>query len=202
MNKHNKKEGNNLNCIDYPSWIMAFTTIVICLITAYYAYCAKKQVEATRDSIYQSQRAFVFISAMNSGQNIVNGKVKQYIVQADIQNTGNTVANNVKIWFKSGPNHNFIADGYPLPTSIIGPHSIYKSSYLFIPLEDMINLGKNKTPIYIWSRIEYRDMYKPERVHYCEQINLLELIRDPLEVVQTQDIPSVQFKLYSSHCTE
>lgn len=55
MTKHNKKEGDNMECIDWPSWIQAISTIVIIFVTGYYAYYAREQVKQMEAAVKEAR---------------------------------------------------------------------------------------------------------------------------------------------------
>ena len=44
-----------MECIDWPSWIQAISTIAIVFVTTYYAYCARQQVRQMESSVKESR---------------------------------------------------------------------------------------------------------------------------------------------------
>jgi hypothetical protein len=51
-----------------------------------------------------------------------------------------------------------------------------------IPIDDLIGKWNWETEIFVWSRIEYTDIFDPGLIHYHEQCARVDVIHDPSEV--------------------
>jgi hypothetical protein len=53
----------------------------------------------------------------------------------------------------------------------------------------------------VWTRVEYRDIFRPEILHWHEQCAMVMLIRDPKTLVRRGEPSSLVFRSYGPQNT-
>jgi hypothetical protein len=175
---------------------------------------AAQQSEDTRRSIgiaeqalVYIERAFVFAKGFQHSLDIRNGNIENYIIFVTWENFGNTPANDVRSWIKwqSFPMNedrdaSFVADN-PGPSTVLAPRNNMQSASVTIPLEAMLQNWRHETEIWVWSRIEYKDVFNAQILHHHEQCGRIEMIREP-STIPPGDHPShIQFIAYGPQNT-
>jgi hypothetical protein len=139
-------------------------------------------------------RAFVF-GKFESAPNVGDaGTITQYIFYVPFENVGLTPATHVRSWLKvhgrpKGENVDptFVVDEVSPPT-VMGPRTVLQSSLIAIPLPAMMACWRQETEIFVWSRIEYRDIFDPDILHHHEQCGNVVLLRQP-DIVPAPNSP-------------
>src|ERR1019366_2960688 len=77
-------------------------------------------------------------------------------------------------------------------STVFGPHAKGQSAFRTIPITTMIECWNKKTAIFIWGRVEYRDIFDLVTVHHHEQCARMELIHEPSVAPPKDHPPYVQ----------
>jgi hypothetical protein len=164
-------------------------------------------IRAAEQALISVERAFVFGKGFQNRLDIQNGNIENYIVFVIWENFGNTPANEVRSWIKwqSSPmNENkdtsFVADK-PGASTVLGPRNSMQSASAIIPLEVMLQNWSHETEIWVWSRVEYRDIFNAEILHHHEQCARVEMLHEPSIIPPGDHPPYVQFTLYGPQNT-
>jgi len=186
--------------------IAAFTVIVG--VGTIFLWAATRALVCGTERVSQTQlRAFIFAKGFEQATNVFTDRaqpyIKEYVFWSKIENVGLTTATDVKIWILKKilptsedrePNFEWRNEG---TSAVIGPRGIAQTSFVTIPLENMIELWEHRVEIYLATRIEYRDMFNPSVVHHHEQCAILDLLRHPADVENdTKNLPRVMMRGY------
>jgi hypothetical protein len=185
--------------------IIAFFTFTLWRATDRLWQAGERQLGHLDETAKRQLRAFVFGKGFQPALDLQNGVIKSYIVFAPFENVGLTPANDVRAWiaFKTVPINEereitFATDAAIIPIPL-GPRATAQTGIVFIPLPIMTAAWHNQIKIFIWCRIEYRDIF--DDLHHHEQFAHVTVIHDPVDI-PPKDHPSyVQFQFYGPQNT-
>jgi hypothetical protein len=170
------------------------------------AEAAKGSAETADRALRITQRAFVFAQGFGSGPNIHpsgdGDRVEEYWFFAPVVNVGNTPATNARIridtqTFPTIKNREpFFAHPIGGSQAVIGPRIEIKSQYRTVPIEVLLQVWRNEAELYVWTFLEYRDIFDPEVVHHHQQCARIGLIHDPRDIPPADHPPYVTFTIY------
>jgi hypothetical protein len=133
-----------------------------------------------------AQRAFVYLKGINSGIHHINGRIADYVVWSPIENFGQTPANGLQVWsrFEVVPAN----AGVPIfprepneRTTALGPRVRFQTTYMAIPLASLSAVWRDESAIFVWVRVEYRDIFNPKVVRHHQICSRVRLLYDPSE---------------------
>ncbi|MGO9139163.1 MAG: hypothetical protein ACLP9S_13870 [Syntrophales bacterium] len=180
-----------MECIDWPSWIQAIATIVICFITGFYAYYAKKQskkmeetAEATQisadaakraaDALPVTERAYVFVTIDTQKIELVYDRDRGHEGLFDfgasirIWNHGRTPAIINKIRGVISLEKATIPEieEIEIPTGIVLGNDKWRPIPVSRRINDneLKNIAALNTPTYCCGRVEYKDIFNGDHV--------------------------------------
>lgn len=187
-------------------WLAVVTT-ALAIFTALLWYATVKLVKGAEDIARRQSRAFLFGKGFSSGPNIVDERVKEYVVFSEIENVGMTSATDVRIWvqWKQFPMNEDLSPMFERDASgqsaVMGPRAVGRTGYITIPIESLIQNWTHKTEILVWSRVEYRDVFDPKVLHHHEQCARIETIHDPTDLPPMGHPPYLSFAVYGPQNT-
>jgi hypothetical protein len=76
-----------------------------------------------------------------------------------------------------------------------------QSASAIIPLEAILQNWRHQTEIWVWSRVEYRDIFHGDILHHHEQCARVEMIHEPSAIPPEDHPSSVQFIVYGPQNT-
>jgi hypothetical protein len=190
-----------------PTLVLAFYTARLSKSTDKLWASSEMQSQHTERALLATQRAFVFGQGFSQMVAIQENDIKGYLIFVTFKNVGVTPAVDVRNSMKFtehrvGDNSEikFRADKRG-PMTVIGPHAPVKSGYMPIPLANMVSLRRGETGIFVWSRIEYRDVFDRKVLHHHEQCAQIKLLRDPTAVPSKGDSSAINFEVYGPQNT-
>ncbi len=155
------------------------------------AKAAERSADAAHKTLAVAQRAFVFTKNINHGINI-NTRGRENVIDhiffwADVENVGLTPATHVETWmqFETVPwsvrtvpaFHKFAHEDESY--SALGPRVTYGTTQTAIPIAKIMECWNHQIRIYLYARIEYRDIFDPAFIHHHEQCVQLDIISNP-----------------------
>lgn len=166
------------------------------------ASAAERSAKISGQSLSTAQRAFVFLKGFDSIPNIFENVLKEYVIFAYAENAGVTPAQDVRFASSiqmqrgSAPQVPFFKTDFTgSSTSVMGPRSQVRSGYLPVSAGDLYDCWLGKTKIFIWMRLEYRDIFSQELLHHHEQCAEISLIHDPRSAPPMGHPPYLQFRV-------
>jgi hypothetical protein len=153
-------------------------------------------------------RAFVFPKGFDIGVNLDNGPSGQsvivnYFVSVTFENVGLTPALEMQAFLgtKIFPMNedrepSFQKDNRLAPNGVLGPRTITRTGMLAIELETMMQHWRNETEIFVWFRVEYKDVFNPTKVHHSQLCCRIEQMREPNIFIPNQKDSAVRFTGY------
>jgi hypothetical protein len=171
---------------------------------------AKAQLDLTTEVMRLTQRAFVFGSDLQVAQNLdpATGVVTDIILRMKIMNFGMTPATDLRTWitFQGHPMNQdraitFTPADYTASVGVLGPHSDGYSTHLFIPIRYWAENWRRETELLVWFRVEYRDIFEPEKLHHHESTCRVELYRDPTIVPPKPEPMAIGFESWGPQNT-
>ena len=176
-------------------------------ITAQQSEEIKRSIVIAEQALVSVERAWVFAKGFQNRSDIQNGNIENHIVFVKWENFGNTPANEVRAWIKwqSFPMNedrdaSFVADN-PSASTVLGPRNSMQSSDAIIPVEAMLQNWRHETEIWVWSRVEYKDIFNAEILHYHEQCARVEMIDEPSSTSAGDHPSQVRFIVYGTQNT-
>ena len=164
------------------------------------ANASEKSAMVAGQSLSTAQRAFVFWKGFDCGVNIHDGNLKEYVIFADAENAGVTPAQdvrftcNVQIQRGSAPQVPVFKGDFSAATSIVmGPRSKARSGYLTVSIDDLYECWQGRAKVFVWMRLEYKDIFSPDLIHHHEQCAQIQLIHDPREIPPSNHLSYLQF---------
>lgn len=161
-----------------------------------------KAGERQLETVVQTQRAFVFAQGFYSTPNVDKKfNVTEYLIAVDWKNTGLTpaldahsgiaghmvpLAQTTPPWFGQS-----IAGG---PTIVLGPSREMGPPSLHIPLDPIVHVWRGRLRIYVWARVEYRDVFS-KAIHFQEQCAELNVLGDPTRLPPKGAGPRIGFTI-------
>jgi hypothetical protein len=158
--------------------VLAISTVGLWVVTVFAFRHSRKTAE-------RQLRAFVFGKGFDRGLNLTDGKIEQYLFFVTFENVGLTPATDVrsKLTVQNFP---MSEDKEPIfdstitgPATVVGPRGTSQSTFVGVSIQTMMENWRHETEIFVWSRIEYRDIFQPEILHHHEQCARVELIHEP-----------------------
>ena len=147
---------------------------------------AERIATISGQSLSTAQRAFVFWKGFDCAPHVSDDVLKEYVIFADAENAGMTPAQdvrfttNIQIQRGSAPQVPFFkTDLTGSSSSVMGPRSQARITYLTISVEDLYDCWKGRAKIFVWMRLEYKDIFSQELRHHHEQCAEIVLIHDP-----------------------
>ncbi len=188
--------------ITYSTVWLAIVTTFLALFTAYLWDATRKLVRSSEETAKRQLRAFIFGKGFNHGPHIWDGTIREYVFWVTWENVGLTPGTDVCSWIevKTRPTNEdqqtvFAPSKERRPT-VMGPRATAQTAFITVPLEAMMQRWRNETKIFLWSRIEYRDIFEPNTLHHHEQCVSVELIHDPSAIPPEGHPPYVTFVVY------
>ena len=167
------------------------------------ATAAERGAEIAERSLTVAQRAFVFGKGFTSAVHFIDEKLAEYVFWTELENAGHTPATRVQSWIntrgipgETPQEPTFQKDIEVEASTVLGPRATAQSGYVSVPLATMIDSWNKKTAVFIWSRVEYRDIFDPDKVRHHEQCARIEVIHEPSTVPPQGHPPYVQFTSY------
>lgn len=169
------------------------------------AAAAEQSATVSAQSLSVAQRAFVFWKGFESGLNISGNEskeyaIKEYVIFAHAENVGVTPAQDVRLTCKvqvepgSDPQIPIFKDSASKSVStVLGPKSGARSAYLPVSVVDLYECWEGRTKIFVWMRLEYKDIFNSDLIHHHEQCAEIQLIHDPREIPSKEHPPYLQF---------
>jgi len=153
------------NKINFPSWITAFCTVAIAIITGFYTHYASEQVAQMKvvvknanNQLRLEQRAWV--APFNISSEAIGNKT---IFKVLFKNTGKTPALNVTAWINRTDRLDQITsiDPYSLePGFILIQEGVGNTSTSDSPIEARdVEAIKHGLQIYVYGTIRYQDIF-------------------------------------------
>jgi hypothetical protein len=189
--------------------LIAWGTVALAVITAFLALFTFRLWKSTGRLVISAEetakrqlRAFIFGKGFNHGPNIWDGKIKEYVFSVTWENVGLTPGVDVCNWFqfKTLPVNDeqdiIFAPSIERRSTVMGPRATAQTSYLTIPLETMMKCWRKEITIFIWSRVEYRDIFDQTTIHHHEQCASIDFIHDPSAIPPEGHPPYIQFTIY------
>ena len=206
--EHGREQATEITILGIKpgEWLLGIVTWMLWVATV-------NLVRGSEKTAQQQLRAFVFAKGFSSIPNLEgppdNPRVAEYWFFFTSENVGLTPAQELRSYFRSEilpknedvephfePDRNFGA------AIVLGPRSPGRSGYIIIDVDDLVRCWRNELEIYLWSRLEYRDILNPEILHHHEQCARLQFIHDPSELPPSIDHPSyVVFNMYGPQNT-
>jgi hypothetical protein len=152
------------------------------------ANAAKRSADTAERALTIAQRAFVFGKGFEVGLHTTDERLIEYPVFVDFGNVGTTPATDVRAWIKTETIPNIeqripaFAPTDPGPSTVLGPNSTLRSGIATIPVPTMVQVWRGEANVFVWSRIEYRDIFDPGFLHHHEQCVQVQLIHEPSTV--------------------
>ena len=178
---------------------LAFLTLVLALGTIFLWWATKRLVQGSEQTAVRQLRAYVFGKGFTAGPNMGDQGIVEYVVFQEFENVGLTPATGVQAWlyiqtFPVSQNcePNFATKSIA-PTGgggALGPRSGAKTQFRTIPLATMMENWRRETEIFVWFRVEYRDIFDASILHHHERCTRVEIIRSP-NLLLPQGHPSI-----------
>jgi hypothetical protein len=170
------------------------------------AIAAERSADVANKTLSVAQRAFVFVKGVSWALHVPSDRkdiIEQISFWVDMENVGLTPATHVESWMqhKTVPWAVTEVPMFQKPThkdesySVLGPRVTGGSASAIIPIATMMECWNHQTRIYLWTRIEYRDIFDPEVIHHQDQCMQVEMIRDPSTTPQVPDPPPATFRV-------
>lgn len=182
---------------------MVLVTFLLFIATVGLFWATKGLVSGAEKMSKQQLRAYLCWTAFASAPNSVNDQIKEYVFWADLGNLGLTPATDIRAEISTQvfavseeKDPLFIMDPNLSGGAALGPGASGKSGYITLPLATMIDLWEKKNKVFIWCRVEYRDVFNLETIRHHELCAKVELIRDPQHPVPHDHVPIVIFSPY------
>jgi hypothetical protein len=186
----------------YATVWLAIVTTVLAIFTAYLWLATRKMVKSSEEMAKRHLRAFIFGKGFNCVPDVWDDKIREYVFGVRWENVGLTPGIDVCSWIQlkvrpidDTEEITFVPSGDRIPT-VMGPRSKAETPFLALPLENMIGKWRNEAQIFIWSRVEYRDIFDANIIHHHEQCATVELIHDPSDIPPKGHRSYVSFMVY------
>jgi hypothetical protein len=164
------------------------------------ARAAEQSVVISEKSLSAAQRAFVFWKGYNSVPHIFDNALKEYVINAEVENVGATPATdvrltcNVQLQRGAAPQiPTFTGDIGKSVSIVLGPRSVVRSQYIPVSVQDLFECWERRAKIFVWMRLEYRDIFDSNVIHHHEQCAEINLIHDPRTLPPQGHPPYLQF---------
>ncbi|WP_172203132.1 hypothetical protein [Niveibacterium sp. COAC-50] len=170
------------------------------------AKAAQRSADISAQALSSSQRAFVFWKGFSCGPHICDDKIKEYVVFAQVENVGPTPALDVCMTIRSQVVRGaapqppvFTPDpGFLNASTVLGPRASGQSGYMPISIADLADCWERRAEIYVWSYLQYRDIFDPDKIHHHEQCAKIHLIHEPSTPPPEGHPPYLQFGVHGS----
>lgn len=187
--------------------MIAAYTVVLAVSTRQLWRATATISEHTERALISTERAFVFGKGFQVGLSVWDGILREYLVFVTWENAGSTPATDVHNWidlctFPMNENREpAFAQPPGGPTTVLGPRATSQSGYIVVPVKTMREKWLEETEIYVWCRIEYRDVFNPGIIRHHEQCACVGLIHEPSSVPPEGHPPYVTFSVYGPQNT-
>ena len=155
----------NERWLTYSTIWLAVVTTFLALFTAYLWDATRKLVRSAEETAKRQLRAFIFGKGFNHGPHLWDGAIREYVFWVTWENVGLTPGIDVCNWIevKTVPANEeqqivFAPSNERRPT-VMGPRATAQTGFITVPLETMMQRWRNETKIFVWSRVEYRDIF-------------------------------------------
>ena len=185
--------------------ILGFIGVVLTLIfTGWTAATASRQVRLSRQSVIDTDRAFVYISEglMGAVVNSKTQKVESWKTSVRWKNSGTTPTRNLRLFLALSIRKDGLPDSFDFPVLevpdvhvMIAPGSTIDSVELPISLEDMEDIVAEKKYLHVWGWAEYDDVFEGtprHRTEVCIRWRVGGNVRDPQKF-------SSRYEIYGRH---
>ena len=190
--------------ITYSTIWLAIVTTFLALFTGYLWDATRKLVRSSEETAKRQLRAFIFGKGFNHGSNIWDGTIREYIFWVTWENVGLTPGIDVCSWMevKTLPTNKdqqiIFAPSRERRPTVMGPRATAQTAFIAVPLETMMQRWRNEKRIFLWSRVEYRDIFDPNIIHHHEQCVSVELIHEPSTIPPEGHPPYLTFVIYGA----
>ena len=181
---------------------LAIVTTLLAIFTAYLWDATRKIVRSAEETAKRQLRAFIFGKGFNYAPHIWDKTIREYVFWVTWENVGLTPGIDVCNWIevKSHPANEeqqivFTPSNERRP-AVMGPRATAQTGFITVPLETMMQRWRNETRIFVWSRVEYRDIFDASTIHHHEQCASIELIHDPSAIPPEGHPPYVTFVIH------
>jgi hypothetical protein len=184
------------------------TDTFLVLFTYFLWGATRDMVNSTEKTARQQLRAFVFGKGFNTHLNVDDmpprpQAIREYIIIVTWENVGLTPATVVRgvVRFQTFPmneNHepSFKVSGKLDRPFVLGPKGTGTSRMTTIPISTMWENWRRETEIFVWSYIEYRDIFNPDVLHHHQMCARVELHREPDIFPRTNEPLPISYTIY------
>ena len=201
--ERNQKSANE-RWITWATVWLAIVTTLLAIFTAYLWDATRKLAKSAEETAKRQLRAFIFGKGFNFAPHIWDEAIKEYVFWVAWENVGLTPGIDVCNWIevKTIPKNQeqkvVFTPSHERRPMVMGPRATAQTGYITVPLETMMQRRRNEIQIYVWSRVEYRDIFDNSIVHHHEQCASVELIHDPSAIPPEGHPPYVTFSIYGA----
>lgn len=170
------------------------------------AKAAQRSADISAQALSSSQRAFVFWKGFSCGPHMWDDKLKEYVVFAEVENVGPTPALDVCMNIRS----QLVRGAAPQPpvfspdpgflnaSTVLGPRASGRSGFMAISIADLVDCWEHRAEIYVWSYLQYKDIFNTDKIHHHEQCAKIHLIHEPSTPPPEGHPPYLQFGVHGS----
>jgi hypothetical protein len=180
---------------DYSAATTALATIATAGFTLTLWRATDKLWKSSENTAKNQLRAFVFGKGFEPVLNIFDigevPRIHEYVFSVVWKNVGLTPATEAYAQIRTQifPMNEDREPNFELrkeAAGVIGPQSEVRSVYITIPLVQMMQLWRYETEIFIWAKIEYRDVFNPATPHHHELCARIVPRREP-DIIRRQN---------------
>jgi hypothetical protein len=194
-----QKKSTNEGRLTWATIWLAIVTTFLAVFTAYLWDATRKLVRSAEETAKRQLRAFIFGKGFNYAPHIRDKTIREYVFWVTWENVGLTPGLEVCNWIevKTLPANEeqqivFAPSNERMPT-VMGPRATVQTGFITVPLKTMMQRWSGEINIFVWSRVEYRDIFDANTIHHHEQCASVELIHDPSDVPPEGHPPYVTF---------
>jgi hypothetical protein len=192
------------------TFAISIFTLVLVIVTRRQAILTKEAVRISERALISTERAFVFLDDFdpeivygrrgNQSGDFNNLTVNQLAIRPRWRNGGNTPTKDMTIivnwtlWSGGLPvgfSYAYGENVVPAPM-FLGPKATEWSEPIRIPANVATTALHGGESIFIWGRVEYRDIFDKTRLHFTEWCYKLVFVR-------VQPSPQTQFVAFGPH---
>lgn len=161
----------------YTLWL-AILTGVLSLSTISLWWVTRRTANIAERALYTTERAFVFLNEFHPDWQTVTQdnvpRLVRFVIKPQWMNSGNTptrnglIQVNWTIWEGDLPQGFGYEYAEPATPLFLGPRATEWSAPIDIPNDVSIRASNGQTHIFVWGRIDYRDIFENSRPHFSQ----------------------------------